>query len=124
VDESLVQILKQIITDLQQLMRAEFALAESEISTKMSRTLHALVPVVIGTVLALAALPILLFTISVILAIWLPIWASLLLVTVVALGSSGAAIMVGLRQLSATRPIPDRTVVNLKRDADVIKEHL
>jgi uncharacterized membrane protein YqjE len=122
VDESLVQILKQIISDIQQLLRAEFALAHSELSTKISRAVTAALPILIGVVLALAGLPILLMTLVVLLAIWLPIWLSLLLVTAIVLIGSGVAITVGLRRLAETRPVPERTVSNLRKDAEVIKE--
>lgn len=123
-DESLVGILKQIVSDIQQLLRAEFALAQAELTNKISPTVTTAVPIVIGVVLALAGLPILLMTVAVLLAIWLPIWLSLLLVTAIVLISSGVAIRVGLRRLSATRPVPDRTVANLRKDAEVIKEHV
>lgn len=124
VDESLVDILKQIVADLQQLLRAEFALAQSELSTKISRTVTAALPIFIGLVLAVAGLPILLMALAVLLAIWLPIWLSLLLVTAIVLISSGVAITMGLRRLSETQPVPERTVNNLRKDAEVIKEHV
>ena len=123
-DESLVGTLKQIISDIQQLLRAELALAQSDLSTKVSRTAMAALPILIGVVLALAGLPILLMTLAVLLAIWLPIWLSLLLVTAIVLISSGIAISVGLRRLSGMRPVPERTVANLRKDAEVIKEHV
>lgn len=56
------------------------------------------------------------------LALVLPLWASALIVAATQLIAAGVAALVGKAQVRQVSPTPQRTVANVKRDVDEVKE--
>lgn len=77
---------------------------------------------VAGAVLGLLALGFLFATLAAALATALPVWLSLLLVTVLLLVTAAALGLMGLRKVrSATPPVPELALTEAKRTTQVLR---
>ena len=56
------------------------------------------------------------------LALVLPVWASALIVALMLFAIAGIAALRGKKELGEVSPTPDRTVANVKRDIEEVKE--
>jgi hypothetical protein len=121
---SIVEITKSIVGDLQELVRAELGLAVAELTAKGRALAAASIPIALGAILALAGLIILLLAIAAVLAIWLPTWASFLIVAVASLAGGGIAIRAGSAQLARADALPEKAIGNVKRDVETIRKHV
>jgi len=120
---SVGELLRDLANDVARLIRDELALARSETGEKMTQALTALMSILGGALLALAALIILMQAVVQVLSNHMPDWlASLITGGLVAIGG---AIMVygGQKALSASQLMPDRTAKNLRKDMKVVREH-
>jgi hypothetical protein len=128
-DEALVRprgigdVLRAVVDDSQQLVRAEMALARAEVDQKVERLVMALVWTFGGMMLAFAALVIVMLAGVDALSRVMPVWAGDLLIGIV-VGVVGAIIAYGgVRMLSVARLAPTRTARNLQADAQMVKDH-
>jgi uncharacterized membrane protein YqjE len=120
---SVGELLRDLASDVTRLIRDELALARSEAGDKMNQMLTALVSMISGALLGLAALIILLQAVVQGLSNHMPDWlASLITGGVVAI--IGAIIVYGgQKALSASQLMPGRTAENLRKDMNVVREH-
>ena len=110
--------------DIQDLVRGEIALARSELDQKLHHILLASVWLLGGALLGFAGLVVLLHSFAAILALFLPVWLSALIIGVVVVGVGGLFATSGLSQLSLKEISPHRTVANIEKDAHILKEHV
>jgi len=120
---SVGELLRDLANDITRLIRNELALARSEATDKMQQTMTALVSIVGGALLGLAALIILLQAVVQGLSNHMPDWlASVITGGVVAI-IGGIMVYGGQKALSAGNLAPDRTAANLRKDMNLVKEH-
>ena len=110
--------------DVQDLVRGEIALARAELDQKLHRVLTALVWLVGGALLGFAGLVVVLIGVAAALALIVPAWAASLIVGFVIVAFGGLFAKSGLAMLSLKSLAPDRTVANLEKDANLVKEHV
>jgi uncharacterized membrane protein YqjE len=108
-----------------ELIQIEFRLAKAELSEKAARAGAALGLIMIGAVLATAALFLLLQAIVLgLVALGLSPVLATLIVAVVTFAAGLGFVMTGRKQLSAEALVPDRTLNDIQRDTALVKEKL
>ena len=122
-DHSLREIVGAVAEDMQGLVRGEIALARAELDQKLNRVIMSAVWLVGGMLLGFAGLVVILEGVAAAIAIALPQWAASLIVGIVIAVIGVVFARSGLAMLSLKELTPDRTVRNLQRDANVVKEH-
>ena len=120
---SIGEIATGLAGDVQDLVRGELALARAEFDSKLQGLVVIAVSVVGGALVAFAGLVVLLEGGAGVLALWLPAWAALLIVGVVIVLVGGLIARGALAKLSLKSIKPERTVANVQKDANLIKEH-
>jgi hypothetical protein len=120
---SLGEIAGGLAGDVQDLVRGELTLARAELDQKLHGLIIAAVSIVGGALVAFAGLVVLLEGGAAVLAVWVPAWASLLIVGVVIIAVGGLIARGALAALSLKSLTPERTVASVQKDAGMIKEH-
>lgn len=116
--------LKYLLSDARLLVRQEMDLARSEMNEKASHLkrgagfLAAAGGLVFAGVLGLCAAAMWL------LAIWMPLWLSALIVSAIVLIAGGLLFTAGKKDVEPKNLTPDRTVESLKMDQRLVKEHM
>lgn len=112
-----------LASDIQDLVRGEIALGRAELEQKLDRVIMAAIWLLGGALLAFAGLVVVLQGVAAILALMMPVWLALLIVGVIIVGVGAAFGKSGLAMMSLKTLTPDRTVANLQKDAQLLKEH-
>ena len=120
---SLRDIVSGLADDASNLVRGEIALAGAELEQKTTRLVSGLISLFGAMLLAFAGLIIVLLAVAQALAIIMPRWAALLIVGAVVLAIGVAMALAARNALSPSGMVPERTVNNLRSDAEVVKEH-
>jgi Putative Actinobacterial Holin-X, holin superfamily III len=108
-----------------ELIQIEFRLAKAELAEKATRAGAGLSLVMVGGVLATAALFLLLQAIVLgLIQAGLSPMAATLLVAAATIAIGLAFVVTGRKQLSAEALVPDRTLNDIKRDSALVKEKL
>ena len=121
---NLGELLGNVATDIQDLVRGEVRLARSELDQKLDRVIMAAVWLLGGALVAFAGLVVILQGGAAALALVLPTWAAFVIVGVVIVIVGALIARSGLAMLSLKTLTPDRTVASLEKDARVVKEHI
>jgi hypothetical protein len=118
-----MDLIKDVVGNLQEMIRAELRLARAETTEKAARAVKGAGMAAAGAVTALFAVAFLLLAVHYWLSVVISPIASALIIGV-ALGL-GALVLVsiGVKRIKGISPIPERTVENVQRDVQVIKEH-
>lgn len=114
-------LLQNLAGDITALVRDEMRLAQAETSEKVNQVLMAAVSIVAGLLVAFAALILLLEGVSVALANFMPAWVAVLLVGVVTAAIALILISKGKNDLSTARLAPQRTMRNVREDAELAR---
>lgn len=120
---SLGALVGGIANDVQDLVRGEIALARSELERKFERFVAAAIWILGGALLGFAGLVVALQGVAASLALAMPVWLAFLIVGFATIVIGAAFAKSGLARMSVKSLTPDRTVVNLQKDAHLIKEH-
>ena len=122
---SIGQLLAGLANDVQQLIRGEIALGRAELDEKLHRILRSAIWLLGGALLGFAGVVLLLEGATALLAISIPIptWAAALIVGAVIILIGAALAWSGMAAVSLKKLAPDRTVDNLQKDVEVMKEH-
>ena len=120
-ENSIADLLRQLVQDGNHLVRTEIRLAKAEVCDNLASAAKGGVGIGIGAVLLLGAV----FTLlGAAVAFLTPLvgagWAAVI-VGVAALVIGGGLIAGGVKKLSASSMVPDRTVQSVKQDAEVIR---
>jgi uncharacterized membrane protein YqjE len=123
---SIGELLAGLANDVQQLIRGEIALGRAELDEKLQRVLRSAIWLLGGALLGFAGLVLLLEGVAAILAISIPIpaWAAALIVGAVIILIGVALAWSGMAAVSLKKLAPDRTVSNVQKDVEVMKEHV
>ena len=117
------ELLGNVATDIQDLVRGEVRLARSELDQKLDRVIMAAVWLLGGALVAFAGLVVVLQGGAAALALVMPTWAASVIVGLVIVIVGALFARSGLAMLSLKTLTPDRTVASLEKDARVVKEH-
>ncbi|MDX6752325.1 phage holin family protein [Geminicoccaceae bacterium 1502E] len=123
-DRSVGDLLRSLADDVIRLIRDEIALARAEAGDKLHQMVMAVVSIIGGSLVAFAALLILLFALVFGLANHMPLWLAALIVGGVVAIIGMVMVKAGASALSATSLAPDRTARNLRKDMDLVKEQV
>lgn len=121
----IITLITDVIGDTTDLFQTEIRLIRAEINDNVARLTSSITVVGSGAVIALAALIILLHGV----VSWLalagvpPHWG-FLLVGILTAAVAAAALSKGLKDLKASRLVPDRSIQQLKADLAAVKEHV
>ena len=123
---SIGQLLAGLANDVQQLIRGEIARGRAELDEKLHRILRSAIWLLGGALLGFAGVVLLLEGAAALLAISIPIptWAAALIVGAVIILIGAALAWSGMAAVSLKKLAPDRTVDNLQKDVEVMKEHV
>lgn len=121
---SLAQIAGGLAGDVQDLVKGELALARAELDQKANVLITASISVVGGALVAFAGLVVLLEGGAAMLTFWLPIWAAQLIVGVVIVLVGTLISRSALAALSLKAVMPARSIASVRKDANLIEEHL
>jgi len=118
-DRSMADVIKDIIGNVQDMIRSEVRLAKAELREETTRTLAGAKMLGIAAGLGLFATAFLLTGIALLLALVMPAWVAMLLMAVV-LGAP-AAILFGKGRAQLTMPTPNKTIDNVKENVEWMK---
>jgi uncharacterized membrane protein YqjE len=119
---SFTDVLQDIVSNIQQIIRAEVRLAQVEIKEKANRASKPLSVLVTGAVLGLYGLGFLLLAAVYGLSLVLPTWGAALIVGAVIAIIGGGLVASGLTKLREINPVPEKTVQTMKETAQWAKE--
>ena len=115
-------IASSLASDVQDLLKGEIALARAEVDQKLRGIVIAAILIVGGALVAFAGLVVVLGGGAVVLAFWLPAWASLLIVGAVILAVGGLVSWTGIGKLSLKAIKPERMISNVQADVHMLKD--
>jgi hypothetical protein len=121
-DTSLSSLLRDLITEISELMRQEFRLARAETTAKLARAQTALIAMAAGLLFGFCAVLVLLEAAVAGLTEVMPPWAAALVVAGVTAVLAFACFMIGQRMLAPTNLVPERTIESLRQDRDMVME--
>ena len=119
------ELVTRLSAQISELVRGELALAKAELTEKGKRA--GIGAGLAGTagVLALYGLGALITTVIAVLAVWLPVWAAALIVTVLIFIVAGVLGLLGKNQIQrAVPPVPENTGESVKRDVARVQERI
>ncbi len=116
------ELVGNVMTDVQDLVRGEVRLARAELDLKLKRVMVAAIWLVGGALVAFAGLVVILQGVAAALALVLPTWAASLIVGVLIVAVGALFARSGLSMLSLKNLTPDRMASSLQKDLRVMKE--
>ena len=116
VERSISSLLKDIVGNLQQIIRAEVRLAKVEVGEELSKARQAMVLLAIGALFGVMALAFLLLGAVYALAHVIQPWAAAVLVAIGAGAVGGALVAVGISQIKRVSLPPARTVTSVQEN--------
>jgi hypothetical protein len=126
-NRSLISLFSDLWRETSTLVHAEAELAKAEISEKVSQLQTGMAEIAIGGAIIFAGFIVLLFAASNGLAMVLPEehagWLAPLIVGLAVMVLGFIALARGRHELKARSLAPERTMENLRRDAQLAKEH-
>jgi hypothetical protein len=121
-ERTIGQLVADASHDISGIVRSEIALAKAEVSSGakvMGRGAGLLVG---AAVLGVFGLIFLLHTLAQVIAIWLPLWAGYLIVTVVLFIVTAVLGLLGKKALSTANPTPERAITQAQLTVAAVKD--
>jgi uncharacterized membrane protein YqjE len=113
------------IAKMTTLFETEIRLVRTEVGEKISTAIEAIVVLLVSAILLLTALFLVLVgVVELLVAFGLLAWQAYMLVGAVIAVIGGIALYMALRSLSAERLMPKRSLSQLGKDADIVKEQV
>ena len=122
-ERSLLEVLHDIVSNIQEIGRSEFRLAKSEIKEQVSKAAKPAATLAMGIVLAMYALGFMLLTIVYVLATLVSAWLAALLVTAVVAVVALVLVTGGKDRLKRVKP-PEKTIETLKENVEWAKNQI
>ena len=119
---SFAELIQNIVSDVQGLVRSEIRLAKTEFKEDATATGRASSLLVGGTILAVYAIGFLLLTVVYALATAMSNWLAALIVGVVVAIVAGILMMVGYQRIKQVNFKPEQTVDSIKEDVEWVKQ--
>jgi len=121
-ERSVSDILQDILTHLQKIVRYEVRLAKAETREELSRALSSGLWIVAGVVVALSAWLFLLWTAAYALSTAMSAWAATLVVAIATAVAAAVLIVGGIHRAKRLQPTPERTVESVKETLGWLKQ--
>jgi len=121
-DRSLGELFSELAQETSTLVRQEVQLAKTELSEKASQVGKDVGFLAVGGAVAYAGFLVLLAAITALLALWMPVWVSALIVGVVVAGVGYFLVRKGLNELQRVDLKPNQTIQTLKEDKEWVKD--
>ena len=118
-ERPVTEVFKDIIGNVQEMVRSEVRLARAEMSQEVAKTARAGAMLAAGAVLGAIAGVFLLVCLAQLLGLVMPSWVATLLIAVVVGIAGFALIQSGKGRLRV--PIPDKTIENVKENVEWMK---
>jgi uncharacterized membrane protein YqjE len=119
---SLADVVEDIIRNLQQIVRAEFRLAKTELSEKAQRAAKPASAFAAGAVLSLYGLGFLLLAVVYALSLVMPAWGAALVVGACLAIIGSILVSAGRQKLKQIDPVPQKTVETVKENVQWAKD--
>ncbi len=116
-----VEVIKDIVGNIQEIIRAEFRLARAEMSEKARAGQRAGILVAAGAVIGLYALAFLLVTAYNAISLVLWPWLSALIIGAVLGGTALILLAAGISKFKKLNPRPEKTVASVREDVEWLK---
>jgi uncharacterized membrane protein YqjE len=120
-DRSMTEILKDIIGNVQEIVRGEVRLAKQEARTEAAKAWNSARMLIVGGILALFALGYVLLGIVYALALAIPAWAAAGCVGIVVAIAAAASISAGRNRWKLVHPAPEKTIETIKENVQWMK---
>lgn len=117
-------IVGDVALDARELVRGELTLARVELDRKLDRAIVALVWVFGGMFVGFAGLIVILMAAVYALTYVIPAWAAALVIGVLIAAIGAGLTLSGIKMLSLSKLMPERTTRNVRQDAHLVKEHV
>src|SRR5207237_503322 len=114
IDRSVADVLRDIVGNIQEIVRAEVRLAKSEVREELTKVQNAGLLLGLGAIGGLFAVFFLLFSLVYALSIVMPNWAAAL--------TAAAILSVGMKRFGRVHPVPDRTIESVKENVQWAKQ--
>lgn len=121
-DRSIASLLGDIVTNLQQMVRAEVRLAKVELRQEAAKARQGAVLLVAGGLAAVLGLGVLLLAAVYALALVVPAWAAALIVGLVTAAVGGAVVSAGLRHFHSIHLPPQKSAAVLAENIQWAKQ--
>lgn len=121
-ERSVSDVLQDILTNLQDIIRSEVRLAKAEVSEDVRQAASGGIWLVVGMASGLGAAIFLLWTGVYGLALFMPMWAATMVAALIMSAAAGVLTTTGMRKLKRINPIPERTVQTMKEHVEWIKQ--
>lgn len=115
-ERAISDVLRDILGNLQEIVRSEVRLAKVEIRDEARRAAGSAAWIAAGTIGALSAWAFVLWTITFALSTRMSMWAATLVVAVVLALAASVLMAVGIRRMKRIHPVPERTIASIKEN--------
>lgn len=115
------QLFAQVVDDLRAIVRTEIQLAKTEITSQLGVAGKGVGMLGAAGVLALYGLGLLFVTLSLVIAIWLPVWAGFLVITVVLFVVAAILALIGRNALNEVNPRPERAIAQAQETVEALR---
>ena len=116
------QLVADASHDIQGIIRSEVALAKAEVS-QGAKVMGKGAGLLVGAgVMALFGLAFLLHTLARVIAVWLPVWAGYLIVTVIVFVITAVLAQLGRKALTTAKPTPDKAIAQAQMTVAAVKD--
>ncbi len=112
----LMQLLMRLPDQLSALMRSETALAKMEVKAKMAQAIRYAVLLAAGALLAYIGLLAAVATAIIVVGMFIPLWISAIIFTLVLLIGGGVLALIGLSSLKRMTWMPNKTIETVKEN--------
>lgn len=117
-ERALSDVLRDILRNLQEIFRSEVRLAKVEFREEARQAAAAAAWIAAGTIGALSAWALLLWTIAFALSTRMSMWAATLVLAVVLACVASVLMVAGIRRVKRIHPIPERTIASIKENVE------
>ncbi len=121
-ETGLVQLLMRLPDQLSALMKSQATLAKVEVKAKMAQAIKYSVLLAAGAFLAYIGLLAAVATAIIVVGIFIPLWISALIFTLVLLIGGGVLALVGISSLKRMKWAPNKTIETVKENIRWLKQ--
>ena len=122
-ERSFADVLRDLLRNLQEIVRSEVRLAKTEIVDEAARAKSSAMFLASGAVITLFAVLFLLLTIVFALALIIPIWAAMLIPGTTLAVVASVLLSAGVKRFQRRRPMLERTVESIKENVTWAQQH-
>ena len=123
-ERSLSIVLRDIVRNIQDIVRSEVRLAKTEFREELTKTRSAGALIAVGALSGLFCIAFLLLTVMYSLRLFLPTWAAALCVAALMGVLAGTAVAAGLKRFKTVNAAAPKTVASIKENVEWAKQQI